>query len=113
MSQVLSLGSISSKDSPRGDEWLGGDWKSVAICHGRFTREAICRRREHGGGVSCSADEDSEEADEAVRDLEDEAVEEVMSSFVAICKLCSYILTMKALEICTFPHDSWDMSSYT
>ena len=87
MSQALSLGSISSRDSPRGRELLGGDWKSVAICHGRFTREAIIRRREHGGGVSCNADEEREEAAEAVRDLEDEAVEEVMSSFVAVCKL--------------------------
>lgn len=58
----------------------------MANCQGRFAREAIIRRLEHGGGVSAIDDEEREEAAEAVRDLEDDAVEEVMSALGAICR---------------------------
>lgn len=58
----------------------------MASCQGRFAREAIIRRREHGGGVSIIDDEEREEADEAVRDLEGDAVVEVMTALVALCR---------------------------
>lgn len=58
----------------------------MANCQGRFARAAIIRRLEHGGGASTTDDEERDEAAEDVRDLEDDAVEEVMSALVAICR---------------------------
>lgn len=73
VSQVLSSGSISCKDSPRDRGWLVRAEMRVANCQGRLAREAIIRVRELCEGVR-----DTDDADEMVRVLAGVGVEAVM-----------------------------------